>query len=341
MSGGVDSTVAASLLKRDAHEVVGVTLFLHDTPVAHSNIEQARGVCDKLGIEHHVVDVRDRYNKTIIEPLTLEWGKALEPNVCARCHRDFKMPLLFELMKEHGCRKLATGHYARIVSASDGIGTYPLRLHSALDRSKDQSFMLYNLTQSEMNLLMLPLAEMTKLDVRMHAMRAGLMFPELDLDETPCLFGKGSSCGQWLDEQGLGLPAGNIVALNGGAKLGSHTGLHHFTLGDKVKFDDEADQYVVVKDLLTNNLLVAPQNQAKAESCLVKDVHWTSIHPIEEKRSCRVKFDVRDTARPVQLVPMKDGKLMLSFTIPVAGLASGKTVVFYSDTMVLGGGTII
>ncbi len=339
ISGGVDSVVAASLLQRDAHSVVGVTLFLCDEQRFLDGIEAAKDACGKLGIEHRVVDVRDEFEKQVAARVIAEVHAGLEPDAGVLCSR-FILEQLFKLARQERIPKVATGHYAQVVSASDGIGTYPLRLLQAKDRHSDQSFQLYGLNQSELNTLMLPLAQQMELDVRMHAMRSGLLFPEYDPDDTPLLYGKHTTRAAWIERRGKALPVGEVLALNGGARLGEHNGLHSVDLGQKITLEDGSEQYVAAKDYAANALLVGPQDLARGESCLLKDVHWTSIHPIEERRSCRVKLDVRGLARPAQLVPQADGKLVMSFTIPVEGLASGKSVVFYSDDMVLGGGII-
>ncbi len=338
MSGGVDSTVGASLLLRDAYDVVGVTLLLSDEQRFKDGADAARSACEKLGIEHRTVDVREDFEQQVAQRVLADVAAGLEPDAGVLCQR-FILQQLFKLAREERVMKVATGHYASIVSATDGIGTYPLRLMQAKDRSRDQSFQLYDLDQSQMNILVLPLAQVMELDVRMHAMRTGLMFPEYDPDDTPLLYGKGSSRAQWVERRDAGMPAGKIIALDGGTVLGEHNGLHAVSLGQKIALADGSECVAVAKDYATNTVYAGLQELAKGESCLLKNVHWTSIRPIQERRSCRVKFDVRGTARPVQLAPQGD-KLLMSFTIPVEGLASGKTAVFYSDDMVLGGAVI-
>lgn len=380
MSGGVDSAVAASILKRDAYDVVGVTLLFDSSERSRIGAETAAGIADKLGIEHRIVDASGRYEESVAAELARQVRVGREPSLSEAFTSRLLIPMLFELADESKIRFVATGHYAGTVMESGGIGTYPWRLVRAHDKFNDQSYMLYNLNQDQLNRLRFPLAHMQEMKVRVDAMRGGLMMPQVPNGEHLYLFGEGSDdVASWLAARGVTGEPGDVIDLASGRVLGSHDGVHRYQLGDRLVFDnpragepvcevvaepsgageeeqdgspdavaqqevpiepDTIERFVTAKDLAHNCIYVGSAAQAGSESCVVEDVTWTSIHPLEQKRSCRVRLARNDNARPCQLVPMGDGRVMMSFTLPMKGLASGKTAVFYSDDMVLGGGVI-
>lgn len=380
MSGGVDSAVAASILKRDAHDVVGVTFLFDGSERSRIGAERAADIAEKLGIEHRVVDENARYEEAMGRAVAGQVAEGLEPSLAAAFTSRVLIPALFELADAEKIRQVATGHYAGAVMESGGIGTYPWRLMRAFDKFNDQSYMLYRLSQDELNRLVFPLADMQEMRVRVDAMRQGLMMPEVPHGEHLYLFGnQAHDLPAWLEARGVAGEDGDIIDLASATVLGSHRGLHHHVLGEKLEFDnpragmpvagfvpapapedgeqgddsedaaaavevpvepDTIERYVVAKDKKLNAVYVGTAAQAAGESATVCDVFWTSIHPLDSKRSCRVRFSCEDNPRPCQLVPLEGGKLMMSFTLPQSGLASGKTVVFYSDNMVLGGGVI-
>lgn len=341
MSGGVDSAVAASILKRDAHELVGVTFLFDDTEASRIGAESAAGICTKLGIPHQVVDLSERYEELVARAVVPCLEQGLEPSIPNLVTNKLLMPALFELARELKLRFIATGHYARVASEASTTDAYPLRLMRAHDGFFDQSFLLHELAQDQLNRLMFPLGELHEMEVRVAAMREGLMIPQVPVGDNPYLFGGGLGLAQWLEKRGCSTPAGEVVELSSGKVLGQHRGLHMHPLGSKVPVAHEAGaRYAVAKDAASGRLYVGSESQAAGESCQVCDLVWTSIHPLKEKRSCRVRLERGANPMPVQLVPGADGRLTMSFTLPILGLASGKTVVFYSDAMVLGGGVI-
>ena len=341
MSGGVDSAVAASILKRDAHELVGVTFLFDGGQASRFGAESAASICGMLGIPHRVVDLSQRYEELVAAKVVEDYAAGLEPSVPVIATSRLLMPALFEMTKELKLRFVATGHYARVVSESSTTDAYPLRLMRAADKCFDQSFLLHDLTQDQLNRLMFPLAGMHEMEVRVTAMREGLMMPQVPAGDNPYLFGGGPGLHLWLEQRGAAMAAGEVVELSSGKVLGSHRGLHLHPLGSKVPFGDAGNpRYAVAKDAAHGKLYVGSETQAAGETCQVRELVWTSIHPLKEKRSCRVRLERSANPMPVQLIPCGDDRLTMSFTLPIPGLASGKSVVFYSDDMVLGGGVI-
>lgn len=381
MSGGVGSSVAASILKRDAHQVVGVTFLFDGSATSRDAAVQATRIADKLGIEHHVVDACKRYEQDFAAPMARLMASGAQPSFAAEFTNRLLLPLLFEQAQERKAMQVATGHYAGTVMESNGIGTYPWRLMRAHDTYNDQSFLLYRLSQDQLNRLRFPLADMQEMRVRVDAMRAGLMVPQVPAGEGLHLYGAGSQdLESWLVARGVAECPGTCVDLASGTALGSCDNVVTCGAGDKLCFanlraglpvegfaaldrqvdgsdageeqdapesarvpvePDFIERYVVARDLGSHTVYVGSAAQASKESCVVREVNWTSIHAIDSKRSCRVRLAAQDNPRPCTLTPMPDGQVMMSFTLPVAGLAAGKTAVFYSDNMVLGGGIIV
>lgn len=346
MSGGVDSSVSALCLQRDGYEVIGVTLAFHAFKKDKEAQQKAAEVCEKLGVEHHVVDVQDEFKKQVEAAFIKEYEQGLTPNPCAFCNKTMKFPTLLRLADLYSCEFVATGHYARITQDTDAANLKPYQLRVAHDIYKDQSYMLYGLTQDMLARIIFPLHNTAKPIVRKMEMRAGLGFSEIAESQDIC-FIEGDDYAAWLDEHGIKSSPGNVISANSGEVLGQHKGLHHYTIGQRKGLNIGGGTgdplYVIAKDPTSNSLLVGSQALQVCESCEVKDVNWTSIEPPEGKRSCKVKIRYRSNAVPCQLVCSGSGdtsRVHVIFNEAAKGVAPGQIAVFYSDDMVLGGGVI-
>lgn len=337
MSGGVDSSVAAYQLKRDGYQVVAVTLRFHEGERAKEKLLQAQRIASQLDIEHHVVDAEQRFDELVKQHVSDELRSGREPNPCTVCSRELKLPLLFEAADEFGCEKVATGHYARITQEDWGPHLLPYQLRRPLDQSKDQTYLLYTLTQEMMSRLIFPLDDIHKGEVRRTAMRAGLMpiVPVNDGQGEPCFF-EGASAASWFDDhEDDRMPSGPVVNIDTREVVGSHEGLHRHDIGQRM-----GDGFVVAKDVQESTLYVGPEPLSKRESCLVRDVVWTSVKEPEKKRSCRVRTQDGLKPVPAQIVCTDEGTIV-AFNERVANVHIGQPVVFYSDDLVLGGGIVI
>lgn len=337
MTGGVDSSTSAWLLKRDGHQVVGVTLLFHDSKTTDDKLAQAKRVVEKLEIEHHVVDMREQFASQVVTPYVQDIARGVAVTPCLRCTADLKIPLLFEQADAHGCDMVATGHYANVTSDEFGVGLLDWQLRSPLDRSKDQTYLLYRLTQEQLSRMLFPLNDTTKGVVRRMAMQAGLqrLSPLHDGQGTPCFF-NGKTPLAWLDEDGrLASSTGAIVDIMSRQEIGKHQGLNRYGIGDRV----EGDRYVISKDPETNELLVGPLNLATTELVVLEDVHWTSIEPPQRRRSCKARIAYDATPVPAHILCTDTG-VVVTFTKPVRGIYPGLPVVLYSDDLVLGGGIV-
>ena len=343
MSGGVDSSVSALCLQRDGYEVIGVTLVFHAFKKDIEAQAKAAEVCEKLGIEHRIVDVQDEFKAVVEADFIKEYEQGLTPNPCAFCNRTMKFPSLVRAADSLGCDFIATGHYANITQDTEGVGLKPYQLRVPFDEYKDQSYMLYGLTQDILARTIFPLNNISKPIVRKMEMRAGLGFSEISESQDIC-FIEGDDYAAWLDEHGINAEPGNVMHMGSGKVLGQHNGLHHYTIGQRkglnVGGGTGEPLYVIAKDPISNSLFVGPENLQATESCKVRDLVWTSIEAPSAKRSCKVKIRYRSKAVPCQIVPMEDGGVQVFFNDAARAVAPGQVAVFYSDGMVMGGGII-
>lgn len=336
MTGGVDSSTSAWILKRDGYQVVGVTLLFHDCATTEAKVEQAKRVAEQLEIEHHIVDMRERFSAEVVDSFVVAANAGVVGNPCLQCTTSLKLPLLFEQAEEYGCDAVATGHYARVTSEGYGVGLLDYQLRSPLDRSKDQTYLLYRLTQEQLARLMFPLADINKPVVRKMAMQVGLqrLSPLHDGQGEPCFF-EGSSAVDWLGRcDGLDATSGDIVDITSHVVVGHHEGLYRYMPGDRV---DEG--YVIAKDAEQGELYVGPFNLSSTELAVLEDMHWTSIEPPTRRRSCRVRIGYDATPVPAHIL-CTDAGVAVTFTRPVRGVYPGLPVVLYSDDLVLGGGIV-
>lgn len=367
MSGGTDSSVAAWILKRDAHEVVGVTFRFHDSPQRSAAIMRAQRCAEQLGIEHHVIDMRERFAQLVKETAARDFARGLFVNPCTTCMREVKIPALFSQMDAFGCEFVATGHYARVTRETEGFQLKPYQLRKPLDKSKDQTFLLYTLTQEQMAHLILPLEDVHKGEARRMAMQQGLMriAPVNDGQGEPCFY-NGMSYVNWLEgEGGLSPDVGDIVYAGDDSVVGAYEGQYRYapdeSLGtftivsvpevaeangegegeeepQPVPHDEEL--FVVFKDVANGRMLAATRASAGTEMCLLRDVRWTSIEPPEEKRSCRARISYEGKPLPAQAI-CKDEGVVVAFSERVRGVRPGQPIVLYSDDLVLGGGIVV
>ena len=346
-TGGVDSSVAAWMLQRDGHELVGATLLFYACAREAERVERAAALCARLGVEHHVVDARAEFRRIVLEPFLKAWRVGQTPNAFSFATCALLVPRLLDLAGKLGCEKVATGHYARIEHAgASPARPLGLQLASPQDSFHDETYYLYRLTQGQMAHLDFPLSGTPKPVARRQAMRAGLMSLAPLLDDYAPFFLDGRDAASWAAEQ-LGDAGGEgpVVDLGRGEReVGRHEGLFRYALGQRCpEFSDGGGQvlYVVAKDMERKVLYVGPALYAGSERCLVTDVHWTSVEPPAKKRSCKAKVDFTRNAFPAQIVVLDGGDVLVSFNEAVRGVECGGDCVFYSDSLVLGGGRIV
>lgn len=345
MSGGVDSSLAAALLVEKGYRVTGVTLHLWAEeggfrPVPTSccsleAVEGARRVCQQLGISHYVFNLRDEFQKLVVEEFIREYGRGRTPNPCLACNRWIKFRLLLERARRLGFSYLATGHYARIQRDEGGY-----HLWRGRDRRKDQSYVLYMLGQDELPYLLFPLGEMTKMEVRREAARRGLATAGRPESQEICFIPDGDYR-RFLSTR-LPVQPGPILDLSGRV-LGTHRGLAYYTVGQRKGLGLSGQPYplfVIALRPEENALVVGPEEALLSLALEARDVSFVSGRWPEGPIWVEAKVRYRTPEAPARLFPIEKGRVRVEFDTPQRAVTPGQAVVFYRGEEVLGGGVI-
>jgi tRNA-specific 2-thiouridylase len=349
LSGGVDSATAAALLCEAGHRVVGLTMRLYDargTTAAVGrccgprDIEDARRVAAHLGIPFYVCNYEAEFTARVVDDFVAEYSAGRTPNPCVRCNQHIKFTPLMKRARALGCEQLATGHYARIETGSDGV----LRLGRARDRGKDQSYFLFNMPADALPHVLFPLGGMTKEEVRAHAKRLGL--PNCDKPESQeiCFVPDGDYAAFVAKRAPAAADArvGEIVDSDGRV-FGAHDGVHRFTVGQRrgigVSAGDGEPRYVVSVDALTRRVTVGSPAALEKRAIDLADVTWAGAPPPAPLRAS-VQIRYRHPPMPATIAVVDGGKAHVTFDAPERAPAPGQAAVFYDGETVLGGGFI-
>ncbi|MGB2815241.1 MAG: tRNA 2-thiouridine(34) synthase MnmA [Dehalococcoidales bacterium] len=345
MSGGIDSSVAAALLKERGYQVTGVTMRVGTGDKADTSpdaapafINDARRVADALGIPHHVFDLRDIFHEKVIAPFCQEYRAGRTPNPCVLCNRYIKFDALLDKARSLGAGCIATGHHAR-VTRDDGSGRVFLR--KGRDRQKDQSYFLYALTQEQLRHAMFPIGHLTKEEVRTEARERNLPTGSRPESQDICFipnndyadFLKGflpqtSEPGPILDEHG------NI--------LGRHRGIVNYTIGQRKRLGIAAGepQYVIAIEPEHNAVIVGNRERALGDELTATRVNWSAIARPTEAITARAKIRYRHPEAEVTVTPVDKDSVSVKFKEPQLAITPGQSIVFYNGDKVLSGGTI-
>jgi tRNA-specific 2-thiouridylase len=347
MSGGVDSSVAAALLLGEGYEVVGATMQLWSGDAAEadgtprccsdSDSGSARAVASMLGFAHHSLNLRDVFRASVVRDFVDQYARGRTPNPCIRCNEHVKFDALLRRARRLGAEHLATGHHARIVR--DPLsGRY--RLLRGVDRAKDQSYVLYMLTQAQLAQVLLPVGHLTKAQVRDHARRLGLTVADRPDSQDVCFVARRAYARLVADEWPDALQPGPILDAEGNL-LGEHPGIAHYTVGQRKRLGIGAGRrlYVLAIDPARRAVIVGPDERAGATGCRVSAVNWIAFDQPPRRLSAEVQ--IRYNCSPVACVVTPSGTdADVEFAEPVRGVAPGQAAVFYDGEAVLGGGTI-
>ncbi len=340
LSGGVDSSVTAALLVQQGYQVAGLTLWLLNGKgsCCSDGMKDAAKLCDQLNIPHYIVDVRQEFDKRIVQFIVDGYKHGVTPLPCSRCNKDLKFGLMLDYAREKlEIPKIATGHYARVDSVE---GRY--RLRRAVDRNKDQSYFLYELSQDQLMGAVFPLGETTKDQTRAMARALGLAVADKPESMDLCLVEAAGSMRNFLDEH-LDPVAGEIVDTTG-AVLGKHDGAHHYTIGQRKGLGVAAAHPLYVLDIQVENnrVIVGPREDAFEAETSVQRVNWVSCTAPSPSHSIRAEVQIRYRSSPVlaTIVPVEDNQARIIFDEPQFGITPGQAAVWYAGDVLLGGGLI-
>ena len=336
MSGGVDSSVSAYLLLKQGYEVTGVTLL---TSFSELSAEKACYVAGVIGIPFHTFDVRDEFEKEVIRYFCSEYKNGRTPNPCIVCNDRIKFGLLREKALELGAEYIATGHYARI-GYDNKIRRYFLM--KGVDREKDQSYMLFSLSQDKLKHAVFPLGEYLKKDVRKIARESGLNVFDSKESQEICFVNDGD-CAVFVSERiGAKRNPGPIVDTDGNI-LGEHNGIHNYTVGQRKGLGINVGHplYVVRIDTKTNTIVVGIENALYGSQLKACHVNWVSMPPPDKPFGCSAKIRYKHEEADCAVTPLKGGMVKVEFDNPQKAITPGQSVVFYSGETVIGGGWIL
>ena len=348
MSGGVDSSVAALLLQQQGYSLCGATLSLYSnsdigleetkTCCSLDDVEDARRVCAKLGIDHLVFNMKAQFKQGVIEPFAQGYQRGETPNPCIECNRSIKFSGVLTRAQQLEYDAIATGHYVQ--SEYDAAAGRWL-LKKAKDPVKDQSYVLYVLTQTMLASTLFPLGGLNKQEVRELAEEHGLITARKSESQDICFVPDGDYAGFLTRTLGIVSKPGHFASPQGEV-LGRHEGMIHYTLGQRRGLGISADRrlFVIQKDMQSNTVVLGDEALLMQRWMMVDALNWVSIGMPQGSIRAQVKSRYRQSAQPAWLHPQEDGRLMVEFDAPQRALTPGQAAVFYADDIVLGGGTI-
>lgn len=345
MSGGVDSAVAAYLLKKEGYEVVGLTLRTWEAEDGGESrcceIDDARESARKIGIEYHTLNCLSEFKDNVVEPFINDYIDGKTPNPCVGCNRTIKWERLIYFANVIKADYVATGHYAEVVRLDNG--RYSVRQASHYE--KDQTYMLYQLSQEHLSRTLMPLYDMTKAEVRDIAKEIGIdVYNKPDSQEI-CFVTDGKYS-EFIEKMAFDrVPGeGNFVDTDGNV-LGTHKGITHYTVGQRRGLGLAMGYHVFVKEIRpdTNEVIIGREEDLYKKCIICRDVNFVGLEPLKvnEKQECFAKVRYHHKAQKATLEMMDDNRVKVTFEEPVKGAAPGQSSVFYDDkATVLGGGII-
>ena len=346
MSGGVDSSVAAALLAEQGHEVIGVSMQLYDqsegqtgfgTCCTIDDLYDARRVATAIGIPHYIVNFENRFDEQVVSNFIREYAAGRTPIPCAHCNSDLKFATLLERALGFGADALATGHYARI--DRDPNGRFVLR--RGADAGKDQSYFLFSLTQDQLARASFPVGHLGKDIVREHARRLKLRVASKPDSQEICFVPDGDYAA-FIERAAPELKRPGTILSREGERLGSHAGVHRFTIGQRKGLGLSSREPLYVLEIRPDagEVVVGPRDALGRTSLTASQVNWVSGEAPVEWLRITAQIRYRHDAASARVRAMDDGRAELEFDEPQAAITPGQAVVFYNSDVVLGGGWI-
>ena len=341
MSGGVDSSVVAALLKEQGHEVIGVTMKLWEGPNGEmpesgcctaSDSEDARRVASKLDIPYYVLDYTESFAKNVVDNFTQMYAQGLTPNPCVECNRSVKFDHFINQAKKLNCDKVATGHYAKIIKKNDKY-----ELHKADYLDKDQSYVLHMLQSSDLENITFPLGEISKPEVRQIAARIGLRTAFKKDSQDICFVGKKDY--RSFVEKRIDLTSPGEIFDTKGNKVGDHNGIHEFTIGQRKGLPGGygTPRYVTKINVQNKNVTIGEKNDLLVSSFIVEEL--SCINDLEYKNlTIQTRYNSEDL--PCEIKKLSDTEVLVQLKEPAFSIAPGQFGVIYNGTKVVCGGRI-
>lgn len=347
MSGGVDSSVAAYLMQQRGYTCMGVTMQLYNnemigtqgkTCCSLDDVEDARAVAFRLGMPYYVFNFRDDFEEKVIRKFVACYECGATPNPCIDCNRYLKFEHLLHRAQVLGCDYIVTGHYARI-TRDEATGRY--LLHKATHTEKDQSYVLYSLTQEQLAHIQFPLGELPKTEVRAIAEQQGFINARKHDSQDICFVPDGDYVAFMERYTGKAYPEGDFLDLSGKV-VGKHQGAVGYTIGQRkgLGLAMGAPVYVCSKDMEKNTVTVGPNEALFSKTLRAKDWNWFPFETLTQPIRCKAKARYRQQEQPATVYPEENGFARVEFDEPQRAITAGQAVVLYDGDTVIGGGTI-
>ena len=345
MSGGVDSSVCALLLKEKGYDVTGVTLLLRNrlncdantSCGSQSDVDDAKTICEKLGIEHITMDMSGLFNEKVVDNFVNTYISGKTPNPCIECNRHIKFDKMLEKATEFGFDYIATGHYATIVKLPNGRYT----IKKPLDISKDQTYVLYRLTQNQLSHTLFPLSEYTKPQIREMAEKAGLINSRKPDSQDICFVPDGDYAKFIEEYSGYKSIEGDYIDINGNV-IGKHKGMIHYTIGQRKGLGVTFGKPMFVKEINAENntVTLCEDKNLYTIELLADNLNFMSVDSIDGNMRVMAKTRYSQKEQPATL-EVSDKIAKVVFDNPQRAFTKGQSVVFYDNDTVIGGGIII
>jgi tRNA-specific 2-thiouridylase len=361
MSGGVDSSAAAAILKEQGHDLVGFTMQLwnqrrglsvdeHGEPLPSrccslDDVYDARRVAEELGFPFYVLNLEKEFERDVVQPFVDSYLNGETPIPCVACNSRLKFASLDKLAVSLGCEKVATGHYARV---EFDAATNRYRLLRGRDPQKDQSYFLWELNQEQLSHALFPLGELSKNDARQAARDNQLAVAEKKESQEICFVPDGDYAGfidRYLEAEAQAdrQPDGGEIVTSGGAVLGTHNGIHRYTIGQRrgIGIAQPRPLYVLGIDSDKNQVIVGGDDELLRNEFTAAGVNWIAFDDPDEDVRAEVRVRYRHTAAAATITPLADSRVRVEFDEPQRAISPGQATVFYRGDEVLGGGWIV
>jgi tRNA-specific 2-thiouridylase len=358
MSGGVDSSAAAALLKEQGHELIGFTMQLWNQRRGISvdengdplpsrccsldDVYDARRVAESLGFPFYVLNLEREFEDSVVEPFVASYLAGETPIPCVSCNSRLKFEALDRMALSLGCDKVATGHYARVEYDSDADR---YRIFRGADRNKDQSYFLWELTQEQLSRSLFPLGEMDKQAARAVAREADLYTADKQESQEICFVPDGKYSefiDRYLAHEKRDLPSGGDIVTASGEVVGTHTGIHRYTIGQRrgLGISHERPLYVTAIERAKNQIIVGDESELDSIEFTARGVNWIAFDEPTDPVRAQVRIRYRHEPAAATIYPLADAHARVVFDQPQRAITPGQTTIFYNGDEVLGGGWI-